>query len=213
MKKILISLLICVFASVTLAGTATVVENAAWYKEGVTTPEEQLLSDVAETVNEIIDGTSTLPASTIAGVAIAPSTVTATGAITGSGGLGLVVTTQDFVYTNFTDVTTTGTLDLDDLNAAGTIILGWEVTTTVGFVGDTSATIQVGIAGDLDRFSADTAGSVFGAATVGSAPLAATMFDGIGAITTNRVTVTAGSDFTAVSNAVGTITIYKIVTP
>ena len=37
--------------------------------------------------------------------------------------------------------------------------------------------------------------------------------DGIGAITTNRVTITSNSDFTNVSNAVGTVTMYKIVTP
>ena len=213
MKKILISLLICVFAGVSFAGTAAVVEGVAAQLERRDNPDDRLLGDLGEAWNEVIDGTSTLPASTIAGVAIAPSTVTATGAITGSGGLGLVVTTQDFVYTNFTDASATGTLDLDDLNAAGTIILGWEITTTVGFVGDTTAVASVGIAGDLDRFSADTAGSVFTAATVGSAPLAATMFDGIGAITTNRVTITVGSDFTAVSNAVGTVTMYKIVTP
>lgn len=112
---------------------------------------------------------------------------------------------------DFTDNTnTTGYIDFaTDSLPAGAIPIAWKAVVTGGFAGDTTAVIQVGVAGILDRFSADTAQSVFAAGTVGSACLAAGACDGIGAASTPRVTVTGGADFTSiVTNAGGAMTVY-----
>jgi len=92
---------------------------------------------------------------------------------------------------------------------AGAIPLGWKAVVTEGFDGNSSATISVGVSGDTDRFSADTAQSVAAAGVVGSSALAADACDGIGAAQTPRVTVTTASDFTAAkSDGDGVMTVY-----
>jgi len=57
------------------------------------------------------------------------------------------------------------------------------------------ATVSVGVSGDTDRFSADTAKSVAATGSVGSSALAADACDNIATAQTIRVTVTEGSDF------------------
>lgn len=115
---------------------------------------------------------------------------------------GIRVQQTRLVKADFTDVTTTGTVDTDPLEA-GSIILGWQFVCDNAFSGDTSATAQLGSAEgpDLDRFSAQTTGSIFAAGIVGSAPLAADVMDAQGAAITPRFTVTVATDFTAVSAA------------
>lgn len=102
------------------------------------------------------------------------------------------------VKADFTDVTTTGTVDTAAL-PAGSTVLSWLFVCDGAFSGDTSATTQLGVAGDLDRFSAQTTGSIFATGTVGSAPLAADVHDTPGAAITPRFTVTTTADFTNVS--------------
>jgi hypothetical protein len=61
----------------------------------------------------------------------------------------------------------------------------------------TTAVVQLGVAGDVDRFSADTAQSVAAIGSKGSMALAADACDGIGGEQTVRLTVTEGSDFSS----------------
>jgi hypothetical protein len=117
---------------------------------------------------------------------------------------------QEVKLADFTDVDTTGYVDLADQLPAGALPLGWKAVVATGFVGDTTAVIQVGVAGDLDRFSADVAQSVLAAATVGAAALAADLADGIAAAQTVRVTVTGGADFTSITAGVMTVYLYFI---
>lgn len=115
---------------------------------------------------------------------------------------------------DFTDNTdATGYKDLTAKLPAGAIPLGWKFVGSGAFDGDGSAVIQVGVDGDLDRFSADTAGSVFAVATVGSSALAADACKGIAAEVTVRVTVTTGSAFAtckAANHGAGTLNLYYI---
>ena len=118
---------------------------------------------------------------------------------------------------DFTDGTdATGYIDFTaDALPKGAIPIGWKAVVTEGFAGDTTAVIQVGISGDVDRFSADTTQSVLAAGTVGSVAIAADALKGIGAVATPRVTVTGGDDFTSIvtaDNGAMTVTIYYIAT-
>lgn len=116
-----------------------------------------------------------------------------------------------FAGSEMTDSTTTGTIDFaTSAIPAGALILGWKCVCTTAFAGDTTATIQVGIAGDLDRYSAITSGSIFAAGTVGAVVLAADAAKGIGAVVTPRVTITTTADFTAAVAGAATVTIYYI---
>jgi len=121
----------------------------------------------------------------------------------------MVLSSGTLAVTAFEDVgNTTGYKDFAAQLPAGAIPLGWKATVTGAFKGDTSAVVQVGIAGDLDRFSADTAGSVFAAGTVGSLALAADGSKSIAAAVTPRVTVTTASDFsTCKTDATGVMTV------
>lgn len=125
-------------------------------------------------------------------------------ALEGQAGLTIPASIElDFVVADMTDnLNTTGYIDF----AAGSLpanalVLGTTVVTSAGFTGDTSAVIQVGVSGDLDRFSADVAKSVFAPGTVAFAPIAADVLDGYGATQTPRVTITSATDFTAVKTA------------
>jgi len=114
--------------------------------------------------------------------------------------------TQDVALADFTDAEdATGYVDLDVPLPAGAVVLGSKVATSEGFAGDTTATVQVGVAGDLDAFSVVTTGSVLAAGTVVSAPVAAAA--GRAAETTIRVTVTGGSDFGAITAGAATVTV------
>lgn len=107
------------------------------------------------------------------------------------------VITQTIAYDDFTDnEDTTGYLDLDEQLPAGAVPLAWKAVVSTGFEGDTSCAIQVGVAGDLDRFSAVTDQSVFAAGTVGASALGQSdVLDGIAAAQSIRITLTEDSDF------------------
>ena len=112
---------------------------------------------------------------------------------------------------DFTDNTdATGYIDFTaDSLPIGAIPIGWKSIVTGGFSGDNSATIQVGVDGDLDRFSIDTTKSVFSTGTVGSFIVPADACDGIDIATTPRVTVTGGADFSSiVTDGNGAMTVY-----
>ena len=101
---------------------------------------------------------------------------------------------------DFTDNTdATGYIDFDTDLPANAIVVGWKAEVSEGFAGDTTAVCQVGIAGDLDKYSGVTTASVLAVATVGA--LGNT--DSVMATTaqTPRVTVTGGADFTTIKTA------------
>ena len=106
---------------------------------------------------------------------------------------------QNLKIGDFTDNTdATGYADLTDLLPAGAIPLGYKAIVNTGLTGDTTAVIQVGVSGDLDRFSSAVDQSVLAAGSVGAgAPADAA--DGLGAAQTIRVTVTGGADFGSIT--------------
>jgi len=110
---------------------------------------------------------------------------------------------------DFTDNTNaTGYIDFTASSLpAGAIVLGWKAVVTGAFAGDTTAVMQVGVAGTLGKFSASTSGSVFTTGTIGTGAPMDTCFNATAS--TPRVTVTGGSDFTSiVTNAGGAMTVY-----
>ena len=124
----------------------------------------------------------------------------------------LSVTSQSVAFGDFTDVlNATGYVDLTTDLPKGAIPQGSAFVVSTGFTGDTTAIVQAGIDGDLDRFTLNTDQSVLAAATVGSLP-ATDGADGMNAATTIRVTVTGGSDFTSISAGVMVVYIYYIAT-
>lgn len=126
------------------------------------------------------------------------------------------VISQEIAVGGFTDGGgTSGTLALADKLPAGAIPLGWKFVGTGAFDGDTSAVMKVGKSGDDDMFSADTSGSVFAAATIGSLPIAADGLKGVSAEVTVLVTVTTATDFTTCKTSgkgKGTIYLYYLST-
>lgn len=99
---------------------------------------------------------------------------------------------------------TTGFIDFLAAIPPGSIILGWVAETTVGFTGDTTATIQVGVAGAVGDYSADTAQSVFAAGTVAAASIVANSGKRGNALVTPRVTVTGTASFAAIAAGAAT---------
>jgi len=130
------------------------------------------------------------------------------------GGAGVKkLVSQTLAFGSFTDNgDTTGYIDFTSGTIpAGSIVIGWKAVVATAFQGDSTATIMVGVDGDTDAFSADTAQSVFAAATVGSASLAAESF--CGSATTPRVTVTEDSDFGDITQGSMVVTVYYIDLP
>ena len=107
---------------------------------------------------------------------------------------------QNLAVADFTDnANTTGYIDIDVDLPANAIVAGWKAIVSEGFAGDTTAVLQVGVAGDLNKYSAVVTASCFAAGTVGSlgntdTALATTA-------QTVRVTVTGGADFTTIKTA------------
>lgn len=100
----------------------------------------------------------------------------------------------------FTDNTnTTGYKDFATTLPSGAQVLGWQADVRTGFTGDTTAVVQVGVSGNLDRFSALTTNSVLAAGVVGCQAPGATDNTYLTAATTVRVTVTGAADFTSIS--------------
>ena len=121
------------------------------------------------------------------------------------------VTSQSVAFGDFTDVDTTGYVDLDTDMPAGAIPIGCKFVVSTGFTGDTTAIVQAGIAGTLDMFTENTDQSVLAAATVGSTPTP-DCADGMNAAKTIRVTVTGGADFTSISAGVMVVYVYYLAT-
>ncbi len=111
------------------------------------------------------------------------------------------VISETVAFGDFTDnEDTTGYVDLSDQLPAGAVPLAWKAVVTTGFTGDTSAVLQAGVSGDLDRFSAVTDQSVLAAGTVGASALGRSdALDGIAAAQTVRLTVTGAADFSSIS--------------
>lgn len=126
---------------------------------------------------------------------------------------GVQTLTETVAKSAMTDVTVTGTKAFAGSIPAGSYVLGWKATVTSAFSGDTSAVVMVGISTDTDRFSADTAQSVFTTGTVGSFSLAADALDTAGAAMTPFVTVTSAADFTNVSSSASMSVAVSYVTP
>ncbi len=163
--------------------------------------------DTSVTLGPVGDGT------TILGVTGA---LAASGDLTGNGGLGVDLISQAVAVADFTDNTdATGYIDLTPKLPAGAIVLGWECVVTAGFTGDTSATVQVGVEGTLDKYSATTANSVLvDDTTVGSSVKDGNVY--CAAVTTVRVTVTGDADFTSIKTAnhgAMTVKVFYICTP
>jgi len=133
---------------------------------------------------------------------------------TGTDGLVVGVATQSLVYSNFTDdLGTSGHIDsTGDQIPAGAVVLGFKAAVTTGFANDTTAVIEVGVAGDTDRFSAVTDQSVLTSATVVGAGPATDACDGMDAPQTIRVTVTGTADFSSINAGGMAVTVYYIAT-
>lgn len=124
------------------------------------------------------------------------------------------VSSGTLTFDDFTDNdNATGYIDFANDLSAGAVPLGWKATITTAFdsANTSSALIQVGVDGDLDRFSSVTDQSVNAAGTVGSG-VPADAVDGIAAAQTPRVTITEDSDFTEIDQGEMTIDLYYIAT-
>lgn len=111
------------------------------------------------------------------------------------------VLSETVVIGDFTDnANTTGYADLSNSIPEGSVVLGWQADVKTGFTGDSSATVQVGESGNVDRFSAKTDNSCYTADVVGSgAPTVSTDQGYLAGDVTPRVTVTGGADFGSVA--------------
>lgn len=119
---------------------------------------------------------------------------------------GVAVLTETLLKSAFTDGGgTSGFKDFAGTIPLGSQILGWRGVTTTAWTGDTSAVLQLGVSGDVDRFTADTTYSVFATGVDGSTAIAADAGDGIAAAVTPRATVTSGADFTNVASGATTV--------
>jgi hypothetical protein len=123
------------------------------------------------------------------------------------------VTKAVTVATMTDNTNTTGYIDFaTGAIPALSLVLGWKFVASGAFKGDTSAVVQVGIAGNLDLYSATTSGSVFAAATVGSVVKTTGVFFQLAAATP-RITITTASDFTSIvtdATGAGTCTMFYI---
>lgn len=118
---------------------------------------------------------------------------------------------QALKIADFTDNTdTTGYIDFTTALPANAIPLAWKATVTTGFTGDTTAVMQVGVSGDVDKYSANTAQSCLAAATVGSLALAVDAATGFATAKTPRVTVTGGADFGSITAGEMTVEIFYL---
>ena len=127
------------------------------------------------------------------------------GAITGASS----IISQALNIASFTDnANTTGYIDITTQIPANSVVLGWKAVVATGFTGDTTATVQVGISGTLDKYSVVTTNSVLAAATVGATVKAGNSYEA--AAVTARVTVTGTADFTSISAGSMVVTIYYL---
>jgi hypothetical protein len=120
---------------------------------------------------------------------------------------------QSLLIADFTDNTnTTGYIDIDVDLPANAIVVGWKAVVTEGFAGDTTAVMQVGIAGDLNKYSGVATASCLAAGTVGA--LGNTDSTMATTAQTVRVTVTGTADFTSIvsaANGIMTVSLYYFI--
>jgi hypothetical protein len=118
-------------------------------------------------------------------------------------GLGLRKVSQ---IVNFGDLTdgggADGTLNLEKQIPAGSFVIGSKVTVKDGFVGDTTAVLSIGTAGDANEYSGNTTHNILAAVrnSVRSAFISAD--SGFVAESTAidvKITITGGADFGAIT--------------
>ena len=114
---------------------------------------------------------------------------------------------QTFLFSEFTDGgSAAGTLALDETIPVGAWVLRSVLRGVTGFTGNTSAVMVVGDGSDVDRYNTGTP-SVF--TTANAIDLGAPSGTQVHtAAATVTVTVTGGSDFTAITAGTATISIY-----
>ncbi len=110
------------------------------------------------------------------------------------------------------DGSTTGYTDIADVLPVGAIPLAWKATVSTAATGCSTAIVQVGIAGDVDRFSADVTGDLTTTGIIGAACIAADTCKGMNAEQTVRITVTEDDDFTNFTAGVFKVFLYYIKT-
>lgn len=120
------------------------------------------------------------------------------------------VIAETFAIGEFTDgAGTSGHVDFATALPAGVSVKRWQSVVGTGFTGDTTAVMQVGVSGNVDRFSQVTSGSVLAAGTIGSdAPAVSGDPSYIETATTVRVTVTGGADFGSISAGSMTVIVF-----
>lgn len=128
-------------------------------------------------------------------------------------GLGQIasLTSEELDHAAFTDEvgTALGHIDLASQLPARALVLGTSVNVTEGFAGDTTAIVQVGVTGDLDRFSSVVDQSVLAISRVAMG-IPTDGQDGFAAAQTVRVTVTGGADWGNITAGKMFVTIYYI---
>lgn len=141
------------------------------------------------------------------------ATISNTGVVTLAVPKVAAIVSQSLAASAFTDGGgTTGYIDITTQVPAGSFVLGWKAVASAGFAGDTTATVQVGVSGTVDKYSVVTTGSVFASGTVGSSVKAGNNFEATAV--TARVTVTSSADFTSVVSGGGVmvVTLYVVKT-
>jgi hypothetical protein len=105
---------------------------------------------------------------------------------------------ETFELADFTDGgSTTGTVDFADTIPLGAVVLRTLISNVTGFIGDTSATIQVGDGTDVDRYTTGTPSVFTTIAHLDAGAVSGTAYHA--AEKTPKITVTSGSDFSAVT--------------
>jgi len=108
---------------------------------------------------------------------------------------------------DFTDNTdATGYIDIDVDLPANAIVVGWKSVVATGFTGDNTAVMQVGIVGDLNKYSGVITVSCLAAATIGAMGNTDTAMACV--TKTVRVTVTGGADFGSITTGSMTVSLY-----
>jgi hypothetical protein len=115
--------------------------------------------------------------------------------------------TETVVIAGFTDgAGTSGYIDLTTPMPANAIPILWEADVTIAFAGDSTAVMELGVAGDVDAFTVDAAPSVQTIARVTSSSLA--YVPSSATDRTVRCTITEDDDFTDITTGSMAITMY-----
>jgi hypothetical protein len=117
-------------------------------------------------------------------------------------GMGFRKVSQVVSFDQLTDVTTTGSIALTKKIPAGSFVIGSKVTVAEGFVGDTTAVLKLGNAGDDNAYSQADTHNVLAAAQ--NLMKSAIISADVGVVPTATDTevlavVTTGADFTSVT--------------